>query len=488
MYGIVGDGATAVAGMIQQSAATDWEGEPILQPNTAYSARVMLGALGAPTSGNAVIELYSPTQGSLGMLTVPAASLNGSMAYYSGAIGATGATVPTDLLLRVYVNGTLSANAYVFFDEIAVYPTNQPYRTAEVRASYAENPEGFDGVTGLLEPSDFGDQLVTAVGKIRTTLYLLSDPGFAETSDNGIGEPGEEGSGWQITLISAKVGTPSVEGVANGEEWILMADRKGLHISNGNEPTRISQEIQPNWNTITTAGPNANGLWMVNDTASRRVLIGVPNSSGADPTQVLMMNYIDLNTSWEVAEQKPLHLSYSGRMVSWDMSRKWSPWNVSANCCAIVADQNGNDVIRFGNNLGTAKIYELTSGNTQLSDDGAAINSIYYTFFFVNRDMEQMLQMGLHRKIYDYLVAFVTGAGTLAAWTEADTLNSPRVKQLASRVLQSIAGNDREWQVNWTAERTTFAVQTAVVGAWFQLSKMVVRMKSDPWIPIRGIG
>ncbi|MGH9735426.1 MAG: hypothetical protein ACRD8A_12660 [Candidatus Acidiferrales bacterium] len=488
MYGVVGDGATPIAGMIQQGAATDWEGEPIMQPNTAYSARVMLGALGAPTSGQAVIELYSPTQGSLGLLSVAAAGLTESLAYYSGPIGTTGATVPSDLMLRVYVNGTLSAGAYVFFDELAVYPTGQPYRTAEVRVSYAENPEAFDGDTGLLESSDFGNKLVTTVGMIRTTLYLLADPGFAETSDNGIGEPGEEGAGWQINLISGKVGTPSVEGVANGEEWILMADRKGLHISNGNEPTRISQEIQPNWNTITTAGPNANGLWMVNDTASRRVFIGVPSSSGADPAQMLMMNYIDLNTSWELAEQKPLHLSYSGKMVSWDMSRKWSPWNISANSCAIVEDQNGNDVICFGNNLGTAKIYELTTGNTQLSDDGAAINSIYYTFFFVNRDMEQMLQMGLHRKIYDYLVGFVTGAGTLAAWTEADALNSPRVMQLANRILQAVAGNDREWQVNWTAERTTFAVQTAAVGAFFSLSKMVVRMKSDPWMPIRGIG
>jgi hypothetical protein len=481
-YGIVGDGATAIRGMITQPAAVDWEMEPILESNTQYSVRVRLLAVGAPTQGNAVIELYSPSQGSLGTFVIPVSQIGTSQfSFNSGILGMVPSVIPNDLILRIYASGTLPNGTQIFFDEPALYPTAEPVINSAVRASYVLNPEGFDGVTGFLGVDGLGSRPVTATFELRDTFYVTGFPGLFATNDNG-----QEPDTWDVPTISDIVGSCSVDGVAEGEDWFTLSNGlKGEFIFNGSLPIKISQEIQPDFDILTPSAVNT--TWKFNDITNRRMFIGVPINGATSPNVVYMMRYTELNSSFEVAEQKPVHISYSGRMVAWDMSRKWCPWNIVAPCGAVVDRQNGAQQVFFGNGLNTNKAYFLDPTNL-VGDDGSFVNSIYFPFFFVNRDMEQMMQMGLGRKYYDYLRMFVAGAGVLNTTAQSDSMTSPRIKTLAPRTLTINPGADREIGVNWEGDRTSFGVQTAALGAWFRLSKMVITMRQSSWMPKRGIG
>ena len=421
-YQITGDGVSVIRGMITQSAALDWEMQPILLPNTSYSARVRLSVIGVPSSGNFVIELYSPTQGSLGTLAIPLADMTRSPAAFSlntGVIGSTMPAIPNDLVLRIYTSETLSAGASILVDELALYPTNEPVINARVRMSYADEEEQFDGVTGFLGITKLGSRSVTATAELRDSFYVFGDPGIFGTEDDD-----QEPSFWKIRTVSeptGEAGCSSVDGIALGKDWMIHScGLNGEYIFNGNEPIKISQEIQPDFSNLT---PNAvNTTWKINDVENSRILAGYAINGSSLPNIVYVMSYKEMSASWEIADQKPIHISYSGRMVAWDMSRKWCPWNIVASSAALVTRQDGSKQIWFGNGIGTSKIYFYDPSN-RTGDDGVVINSIYYPFFFVNRDMEQMMQMGLGRKYYDYIRLFVSGAGMLSTVAQSDSLN-----------------------------------------------------------------
>ena len=471
-------------GMIQQSAYQDYLGTAILQPNTTYVARV--AGLQSGTGGNVVLEFYSPSLGSLSKATFnitlfPIVSAFSVYAYQTRTFSlATPATIPADTVLRVYATGG-GAGQSVSVDELMIYPQNQPLLSTSVRGSYVINPETFDGVTGTLGVDQLNGKPIRCLDILRDNLYITKDGAFYSTTDNGTTEPNQ----WQISTISDVVGSPSIFGTCVGEEFIAMVSQKGLYLYNGQEPVKISQEEQSrfdaiNWNS---RGP----VWMINDIKGRRIMIGVPVNGSSFPNQIYMVNYRELNTSWTLAEQGPVHVSYSGKMISWDMSRKWSPWNIAANCGAIVKDNNLNDVIVLGTNLDVNKLCLLDQNAT--SDDGAAILWAYNTFFFVNRDMEQAMQMGIHRKLYTYMTMFVSGPGTLSASIIADSLTSLRSKALANRTLKANPGNETEWPINFTGERCSIQLSNGGgAGSIFRLSKLTVSMRRDPYMPIRGIG
>ena len=56
-----------------------------------------------------------------------------------------------------------------------------------------------------------------------------------------------------------------------------------------------------------------------------------------------------------------------------ERGRKWTPWTIAANCCALVERATGVAQIFLGSNNSSGKIYSPVEG--QFSDDGAAINS-----------------------------------------------------------------------------------------------------------------
>ncbi len=64
-------------------------------------------------------------------------------------------------------------------ENIEIFPTATPYNTSLVRASFAEDPESYDGVTGFMSVSENDGQTVRAAFLLRERLYLVKDRSHA---------------------------------------------------------------------------------------------------------------------------------------------------------------------------------------------------------------------------------------------------------------------------------------------------------------------
>src|SRR5229473_3063135 len=257
------------------------------------------GVTGTRSQGTLHIHLYSVQLGiSTTGISVPAAQVS-SAAYteFTAPITPAGGfpTIPSDLLLRVYADGTPTGGAGFIVENIEIFPTPQPYNVSLVRASLAENPESYDGVSGFLSVSENDGQAVRAAFRLRERLYFVKERSFYVTEDDGVNEP----ASWTLNEVSRTVGTPSIAGVDTGEDWAVIAGRAGLYVFDGGEPVKISQEIQPLWDQINWAAGQT--LWVRVDTRNKRILCGVPTGTATSPNLILMLDYRGLSNAGEIA-------------------------------------------------------------------------------------------------------------------------------------------------------------------------------------------
>jgi hypothetical protein len=480
-YSILGDGATPTRGLITQSAVSDYNGVPLIQTNTSYSARVKVRVTGALAQGTLHVHLYSLSQNiSTTGVAVPAAQITtGAWKEFIAPITPTipFTTIPSDLVLRVYADGTPTAGAGFLVDNIEIFPTAQPYNTSLVRASFADDPESYDGVSGFMNVSENDGQTVRAAFLLRERLYFVKDRSMHVTEDDGVNEP----ASWTINQVSDAVGTPSVQGVDMGEDWAVIAGRSGMYLFDGGEPIKISQEIQPLWDTINWAAGQT--LWVRVDTRNRRILCGVPTGTATSPNLVLMLDYRSLNSAGEIESLGSILFStLSGKLYAVGRSRKWCAWYITANSCTLAERSDGTAQVFLGNGVGNGKIYQLS--DTQFSDDGAAINSYYTTYFFLSNELEQQLEVRSHRKLFAYLAVYVEGAGNLNLTAFVDNEAFPAA--LPTLPLSSPGAKDLELPINLLGERVAFRVGTDSPGAWFKLERFVPSLLPDPWAPVRG--
>ncbi len=107
-----------------------------------------------------------------------------------------------------------------------------------------------------------------------------------------------------------------------------------------------------------------------------------------------MLDYRSLSSASEIQSLgSVLFSTLSGKLYAVGRSRKWCPWNITAKACTLAERSDGTAQMFLGNGVGNGKIYQLS--DTQFSDDGAAINSYYTTYFFLSHDLEQSLSSAL---------------------------------------------------------------------------------------------
>ena len=483
-YSIVGNGTTATRGLITQTAVADSLGAPLIQANTDYTVRARCARNSLLSQGTLHIHLFS-TSGGINTtgLQLTATQLTTSYVEYIAELSAPLTTIPSDLVLRVYADGTPNQNGQFYVDCIEIFPTAQPVNASLVRASRVEDPESYDGIDGLLSIAENNGQAIRAAFKLRERLYFVKEHSLHVTQDDGTNEP----SLWTIAEVSRKLGTPSVRGVGMGEDWVVIAHRTGLYIFNGGEPIKISQEIQPTWNQINWQYGHT--LWVTVDTKERRIFVGAPLGTATSPSKILMLDYRDLDDAEDISGRPPINITYTGRKTATDKTRKWSPWTIAANSCALLERTNGTAVVALGGGTpgvggggATGKIYQLS--DTQFSDDGTAIPSYYTTHYFPERPVEQSLGLGAHRKLFSYLTLFVEGAGNLSLTSFTDSSSAPQAQQPLP--LSSPSLKDLELPINILGERVAFQVSTNQSGAWFKLQKFTPSVRPDPWAPVRG--
>jgi len=484
-YSIVGNGSTATRGLMTQGAVQNALGAPLIQANTSYTVRARCACNASLTQGTLHVHLYSVSGGiNTTGLQLTAAQLTTGYVEYSALLTAPFTAIPGDLVLRVYADGTPNQNGQFYIDAIEIFPTLQPVNASQVRASRVEDPESYDGLDGMLSVAENNGQAIRAAFELRERLYFVKEHSMFVTQDDGTNEPAL----WTISEVSQRVGTPSVRGVGYGEDWVVLAHRTGLYLFSGGEPVKISQEIQPTWNKINWQ--YAQTLWVTVDTKERRIYVGAPFGSATTPNQVLMLDYHDLDTASALSSSPPVNITYTGRKAATDNARKWSPWLIAANCCALIERPEGTAVAAFGSgNPGvggggpTGKIYQLT--DTQYSDDGTAIASFYTTHYFPERTVESSLGLGAHRKLFSYLTMYVEGAGNLGLTSYVDSSGAAQAQQPLP--LSSPGLEDLELPINVLGERVAFQVSTNQAGAWFKLQRFTPSLRTDPWAPVRGV-
>ena len=477
-------------GMLTQNAYQDEFGVAIVQASTLYSVRITASVIPVPGSGNLVVDLFSPKLGvSLGTFSVPLASMTTGMQIYSGTLlTSILQPVPNDLIIRLWAQNITNGTT-IAIDRVEPFPTLGPVLSTAFKGSYVNNQEAFDLVTGVCGPAQ-NMQPINGGMVLFDLLYALKERSWYSTSDNGVTEPNK----WNWKEVSAKTGTIGINSYDWGEGWALTGNREGIFFFEGGEPLKVSQEIQPLWDLINwTYGYT---LWVRNDPEQRRFTVGIPiatpnpympefpvNNNPTSPNVVLMCNYRELNSGAAIAQTGPIRSTFSGRLMSPEPARKWSFWNLQCPYSDYISRANNNWPQWFCSGYADSKIYALQA--SQLSDDGAAINSFWISYGFVKPEMADAKGLGLFRMEMPYITILATGSGNLNTYVYPESPLNPAFA-LDPLPLPTVSQGDLELGVNVKGQRFFIRVGTNAVGSAFRVSKLVVPLIADTWSPIRG--
>lgn len=484
-------GTAALYGMITQPAYTNQVGTPIVLTSTLYSVRLAARCPSGVVTGSLVCDLFSPTLNqAFGSFTVPLSTMTSNFNIFTGAMLVNPfQIVPKDLVFRVYL-ANVPNNGDCEIDRVEPFPTAQPTLSTQFFASYAFNQEAYDGVTGLFGPAQ-NQQRCNGGLVLFDTLYMLKENSWFSTSDNGVTEPYK----WNWRTVSEKVGTVGINSYDSGEGWALSACRAGVYFFEGGEPLKISQEIQTVWDLINWKAGST--IWLRNDPATKTVRIGVPiptpnkympefpvNANPTTPNVILALSYRELNSGAELARIGPIRSTFSGRLMSPEPARKWSFWNIRCPYADMIDRGNNSQTMLFGTGYSDSKIFQLLA--SQLSDDGAAINSFYITCGLPTPEQAAQHGVDVLRMQFDYVTLNVNGSGAAAVMIYPEDPGNQPPFPLDTLPLDAIAQGNSEAAVNMTGNRAFLRVGTNAVGAAFSLSEVVSLMSADPWAPIRG--
>lgn len=479
--GDYGDAWTATTATISQSAYQDRNGIAIIQPNTLYTYRAWV-------NGTSVATLSSA---SMGFST--SVSITGTGNFAQGNFTSTPVTIPTDLVI------TISQVGKTTHDELEIIYTLNPRRLTS-RASYVNNPESFDGVTGLLGPAADPHPVWAMEERKDVLCFLTNGPNGSlyETEDTPSGEPVT----WDIRHIASECGAVSVWGITKFEDWFEWISDTGLRIFDGSNIEKMSQELQPWWNTLNPKAKQFSVL--ANDPITRRTYIVAAVGTATSTNAMYVLDYQELNTASLLANAGTLRIGYSGKVVTTDLTRKWSPWSMTMNYAGLLTQPDGSCIMTFCGGTGgslsdsaNSAIYTLNEGVISGIDADYGpfwAKSTYPSYFFLSTDDAQQRQLGAHRLLHSFLTANITGVGSVFFLPEIDRVGNAAAMTRALTVTEDLA-RDLEWALNVAAERISYRLccqptgpqpAPATAPAGFRMSSMTVAVKTHPFSPIRG--
>lgn len=499
-------GTQTTLGMIIQNAYQDAYNVPIILPSTLYSVRVTARIPSGLTTGNLVVDLTDSNTGfvsgtggtnygiTYGSFIVPFASMTQTMAIYTGTLLTTPflTGVPKGLLLRVYAQN-IGYGADVEIDRLEVFPTNTPTLTTNVRISYVNNFEAFDANTGNIGLASRNQQPAWGAFELHDQLYFLKSTSMESTEDVSGVEPSDIGGGWGTHEVSDRVGACGIHAYDYGEEWAIMACRNGMFGFNGGQPIRIDFQQKEIWESINWAYGHT--IVLRNDLPNRRILCAIPlptpnqwlplaplNANPTSPNVIIMWNYQGLDSFEEIVSGRAMHTTMFGTLAAVDMRIKCSLWNITTPYMGFITQPNSTtQELLICNGVGNEKIYRFDP--TALSDDGAAINSFYVTFGFVNSaKASQNPLLGFHRKRFNMSQQLIKGSGTATLTVypnyilKASTLAfNPYAYTVPGGIaLTEDPVDDILRPINISGNRVFVGFGTNAVGAAFTLSKLIL--------------
>ena len=252
-----------------------------------------------------------------------------------------------------------------------------------------DEPEAYDGVSGIMEIAANNGQGIRAAFKLRNNLYFAKERSLYVTATDGVNEP----SLWGVEEVSNAVGTPSAHGVGFGEEWVVIAGRSGLYYFDGGEPGKAlaGNSAHLGRDQLAVRRRISGCRWIRSTNAFSSACRWAPPRSRIE---ILMLDYTE-------GLQDPLVARCHRPSARANGRRGRSP-RIPAR---LIERPNGVAQIFFGSNDGSGENSPLTPG--AFSDDGAAINSYYTTAYLAATGISG-------RNLFGYLTAYVQGAGSLA--------------------------------------------------------------------------
>ncbi len=464
---------------ISQSAYQDSVGAPILQGNTQYTLRAWVNGTATATISSA----------SAGFNTT--ATLTASEAQVQANFSAkTPLVIPSDLVIS-YGGAAI--------DEIQIIYTANPVNLG-LRASYEENPEAFDLITGTFGPSD-DPNAVTGVVSLNGVLSLLTNGpkgNHYRVEDSTSGEP----ASWTIRRQGEKCGVISPWAIATFETWFCWGSDTGVRMFYGADVEKMSQEVQRFWDSI---NPKAKQFTVfANDPYERRLHILAATGTAMVANTWWVMDYRELNTSQSVASSGTLRVVSSGKVVTTDLTRKWAPWTPTLNYCAVLQANDGSARMVFCGGTGGSladsaysATYSLAEGDlTGIDDDFGPFwdTSYYTTAFFPEVELASQYQLKPYRMLFTYLTENVRGNGSVVNTTLLGGLGVVGDALRPVSVSLNLA-TDRGFGLNSAAERMAIRISCQPAGpqpapanapAGFAVSAMVISAMQHPFSPIAG--
>jgi hypothetical protein len=422
------------SGELSQSFYQDAYGAPIAESSITYAFRCYIAATG---SGTLIATISSASTGFSATATI---AYTGSGWYQATFTAETPDAIPTDMMFSIQGFAGLFT-----ISELSLFDSQNQYTDTEAYASYFNNPEGIDGVTGQFGPADDPSKVMD-FGILRDTLYILTQAPSGrlhETTGSGVTEP----SGWQVNEVSSDCGILSAISLTHsqaddttasgGDDWLAWPTEGGAVIFGGGMPEKISEEIQPNWydptQTNTAIQINmaaALTAWGLNDPVQRLLMFGLPIGTATAPSKVYVLNYQNLNSASSIAGSPPFHPSFAGKLIATDNSRKWAPWNMTVNGAvrmyrapgaALTLVMLGGNGQAYGEAAGFGNIYTLSPA-LKTDDDYGQVSPYYTTYAFLDPEKAQQLQLAGGRILLAYLRAHIAYTGQVTASYYPDSL------------------------------------------------------------------
>ncbi|MGH9535483.1 MAG: hypothetical protein ACRD2E_11565 [Terriglobales bacterium] len=469
---------------IAQTACLNEFNAPIVLPNTGYGVRVIGAGANTPAL---VVELYSANAGTSWPITANLAAVPNE---YTGALGnPMWETVPADLQLRVYATN-LPAAGSLTIERIELYDVKQPVWASRVIASYANDPEGIDAVSGAIDVSQWTSEPVRACFRWMSNLVIATDSFTFMATDNGTSEP----SGWTLTVASDQIGCLGPRAWCLGNEFVIIADRNGVYTFDGGNHVKMSAEIQSLYNTRYVASQAT--VWLANDLGAQRLYVGIPlvlpNTwlpfSAADPTPalpntILICDYYGLMSGSELAGGVAVSPSmFTGSLLYRDGRRKWCPWTITSAAGELIRRSDGSMQFWLP---GDDSVNVNALGGA--SDNGVPIPQRYCSYAFNDKLIRDGLQWGDLHKLYAYLTGNIEGAGSFVVTAYPDTLASSWPVNMPGYRLASPAQDDINLPLNMRANRMFFEFATDLgAGSQFRLNSLVIAASMESKILVTG--
>lgn len=443
---ITGDGATATRGEILNASI-----QPLLAVNTPYSASFRIKADSSLAAGNLVVSFYSPSSGQEYPISTPFTQLAGQgWTEIVGQFTLGLASVPSDLALRVYANGTPTAGARIWIDQIYIYASNAKYETSVLRFSNPFDTETFDGTNGFQQVAKDNGEKITSAVQLRSFLYIMKERSMHVTYDDTINPP----SLWVQRQIDSTIGTGSPRSLVSSDTFIAFSSRGGAYMFTGARPQKVSQEIQTDWNTLNWASAGATHTLL--DPQAKVIWFFTPKGTDTVPKNSYILDY----SEGVGQEDDP-------------GPRKWGrdSWT-NAITASLRFENSAVTANLFGANAGAQSIYlagPKIYENLGASDDGAIIDSYYETAFVKAGEMGTDLFGGV--------TFYAEGNGTLL--TTIIGIDDVIQQGLQNQTLSSNPGQQFEVYANEETERARVRFESDSPNANFIIKGIAVM--SQQW-------